>query len=70
MKWDRLRILNFKNCHFRESETDYQFSILERLLKNDKLRELDIAGLCVKVDKYEQFRETLRERKRWLKYSC
>ena len=52
MKWDRLRILNFKNCHFRESETDYQFSILERLLKNDKLRELDIAGLCVKVDKY------------------
>ena len=39
------------------------------LFNNEKLRELNISGLCITGDNHELFREALRMRKKRLVYS-
>ena len=68
MKWPKLSILNIQNDIFMSKDTDYSFGILKMLLKNEKLKELNINGLCVSCDSFERFREALRSRKKRLVY--
>ena len=70
MKWDRLSILRIiKSERFSlNQDHDYTFSIIEILLKNEKLQVLDISALRVYDDQFEQFREALRERNNKLAY--